>query len=261
LALTVRVLVTRPALSGARTAKKLEARGHEPLLMPLTTAVHDLEATRMALATSAGAIAATSAEAIRALQLLSTQTAAGDADGTLALYTGRPLFAVGKATAERAAKIGFSTVLHSNGDGMELADLIAGHQLLLGHHPLTYLAGFPRASGLEAGLSTHGIAFDTVECYRMQSVEPSETALQHFLFDDPVDAILFYSRHTAENFFKLGFVSRYMDRLKNTRLLCLSATIATIVPYALRSQVEIASVPEEDSLLDLLDTEASANLI
>jgi len=254
----MRVLVTRPALSGTRTAEKLAVRGHQPLLLPLATAVHDLDATRAALAASVGALAVTSAEAIRALQLLDSQPAA---DNSLVPHLGRPLFAVGKSTAESAVEIGFSVVLHSNGDGTELADLVAGEQLLLGKQPLTYLAGLPRASGFEARLSTHRIAFDTVECYRMQPVEPSETALQHSLGDSPADAILFYSRHTAESFFKLKFVSRHLNSLKNTRLLCLSATIATIVPYALRSQVEIASVPDEDSLLGLLDADASANLI
>ena len=248
----MRVLVTRPKASGERTAKKLEARGHQPVLLPLTKAVHDLQATSAGLAASTGALVVTSAEAIRAL---------GALGGSLSAHLGRPLFAVGKATAEKASAAGFSTVHHSSGDGAELADHIAGLRHLLGDRPLTYLAGSPRASGLEAGLLARGIAFDTVESYRMEPVDPSNVQLRQALLDRPVAAMLFYSRHSAERFFALGYVAENLDRLKNTRLLCLSATIATIVPYPLRSGIAVASVPEEERLLDLLDPDGNANLL
>lgn len=240
----MRILVTRPALSGERTAKKLQARRHEALLMPLTRAVHDMEVTQNALAISAGAIAVTSAEAIRALVMLGAERIP---------YLGRPVFAVGKATAEEAIQAGFTTVLHSDGDGAMLAELIAANHALLVQKPLTYLAGQPRASGLEKRLSASGIEFTVFECYRMDPIEPSKAALQRHLHDDPVDAILFYSRHNAELFFRLDAVKTHLALLKNIRLLCLSATIATIVPQSLASMVEIAAAPDEESLLQLLD--------
>ncbi len=248
----MRVLVTRPAASGERTAKKLEARGHQALLLPLTAAVHDLKATSAGLDASSGAIAVTSAEALRATQGLGP---------TLSQHLGRPLFAVGKATADKAVALGFTDVLHSNGDGAELADLVASEQALLRNGPLTYLAGSPRAAGFEARLSFHEIGFDCIECYRMEPVEPPETLLRSHFVDNPVDAVLFYSSHTARRFFALDNIARDLDLLKKTRLLCLSATIATIVPYPLSAAVEIAAVPEEDSLLGLLDGDASAKLI
>jgi uroporphyrinogen-III synthase len=247
----MRVLVTRPARSGARTAEKLEARGYEPALLPLTSAIHDIEATRAALVSSTGALAVTSSEAIHVLSSLGA---------ALDLHRGRLLFAVGKATADEAAESGFTRVRHSNGDGAELADFVAGQRVLLDDLPLTYLAGVPRASGFEAGLRMHDIPFAAIECYRMEPVEPSETDMLR-CFERPVDAILFYSRHTAERFFGLDVINRDMGRLENTRLLCLSETIATIVPYVLRSRVEIAPAPDEDSLLGLLDGDAGPILI
>ncbi|WFR94982.1 uroporphyrinogen-III synthase [Rhizobium tumorigenes] len=248
----MRVLVTRPAASGERTAKKLEARGHEALLLPLTAPVHDPTAASAALDNSTGAIAVTSAEALRALQAIGP---------ALSAHLGRPLFAVGRATADKAVAAGFNTVHHSQGDGVELADLVASQKFLLGDRPLTYLAGFPRASGFEKRLSLHGVPFDCIECYRMEQVEPPETLLQSLFSDIPVDAVLFYSSHTARRFFGLALVSRHLEQLKKTRLLCMSATIATIVPYPLRSAVEIAEIPEEDSMLGLLDPDPSAKLI
>jgi uroporphyrinogen-III synthase len=246
----MRVLVTRPALSGARTARKLEAHGHEALLLPLTKAVHDADTAQAALAATTGPIAITSAEAIRALQSLSA---------ALAPHLQRPLFAVGKATADEAAKSGFTTVFHTGSGGEELADLIATKHATLAGQPLTYLAGAPRAAGLEARLPHHGIAVNIVECYRMIPIDPSDTELQKILGDRP-EAILFYSAHSAERFFGLDFIGRHIDLLKNIRLLCLGATIATIIPYALQSQVEIAATAEEDSLLGLLGTSGGSIL-
>jgi len=240
----MRILVTRPALSGERTAKKLQARGHDALLMPLTEACHDVEATRNAVTASAGAVAVTSAEAVRTLQMLGAE---------LTPHLGRPVFAVGKATAEGAIDAGFTTVLHSDGDGARLGDLIAANRTLLGEQPLTYIAGQPRVAGLEKRLSASGVELTIFECYRMEPVEPPKAALQRHLHDHPVDAILFYSRHNAELFFRLDEVKTHLPRLKNIRLLCLSATIATIVPQSLASRVEIAAAPDEESLLQLLD--------
>jgi uroporphyrinogen-III synthase len=247
----MRVLVTRPASSGARTARKLEAHGHEALLLPLTEAVHDPDTAQAALAATRGPIAITSAEAIRALQPLGA---------ALAPHLQRSLFAVGKATADEAAKAGFATIFHTGSGGEELADLIAAEQSILADWPLTYLAGTPRAAGLEARLAHHGIAVNVFECYRMMPVDPSDAALQEVLGHPPADAILFYSSHSAERFFGLDFIGQRIDLLKNIRLLCLSATIATIVPYGLQSQMEIASTPEEDSLLGLLGNDAGSIL-
>lgn len=248
----MRVLVTRPALSGERTAEKLQARGQEALLVPLTEAVHELEATRSAVNTSTGAFAVTSGEAIRAVQGLGAE---------LAPHLGRPVFAVGNATAEEAIEAGFTTVLHSNGDGARLADLIAANRALLGEKPLTYLAGHPRAAGFETRLSALSIEFKVFESYRMDPIQPPEEVLHRHLRGDPVDAILFYSRHNAALFFGLDEVKAELPFLKNIRLLCLSATIATIVPQSLDSMVEIAATPDEDSLLQLLDARKGPILI
>ena len=248
----MRVLVTRPALSGERTAEKLQARGHEALLMPLTRAVHDVEVTRRAMHGSTGALAVTSAEAVRALNMLGTD---------LAPHLGRTLFAVGRATADEATEAGFVHVLHSDGDGARLADRVVAERSRLGHEPLTYLAGRPRAAGFEKRLAAAAVPFDVFESYAMHPVQPAEAELEGHLRISPADAVLFYSRHGAELFFHLDFVRTRSASLKNTRLLCLSATIATIVPQDLASNVEIAAVPEEEGLLQLLDVGESPILL
>ncbi|GES43488.1 uroporphyrinogen-III synthase [Rhizobium sp. ERR 922] len=239
----MRVVVTRPQHSGERTMRRLAQMGHEPLLLPLAEPVHDAEEARRALLATQGAVAVTSAEAIRALSLL---------DSDLAPHLGRRLFAVGKATAKEAADLGFSNIAISEGGGTELAAMISGHPSGLNDGPLLYLAGSPRAAGFEAGLAERHLPFLTIECYRMQNIVPDDNILRRLFADTRADAVLLYSQETAKRFFSLPFVRHNPGILAETRFLCLSETIASAVPEPMRSHVDIADMPNEDRLMALL---------
>lgn len=136
----MRVLVTRPAHSAERTVQRLREMGHEPLLLPLAEPVHDPDAALRVLLATEGAIAVTSAEAIRTIAELGND---------LRPHLDRPLLAVGEATAGEARRLGFRSVTASFGSGRELADRIARNA----PRTLLYLAGTPRAPGFEKRLA------------------------------------------------------------------------------------------------------------
>jgi uroporphyrinogen-III synthase len=242
----MRVVVTRPRHSGERTVRRLAQMGHEPLLLPLAEPIHHVEAAGQALASTKGAIAVTSAEALRTLALL---------ESDLTSHLGRPLFAVGKATAKEAAALGFMDIAISEGGGTELATLISSRKANLDDSPLLYLAGFPRAAGFEAGLTELQLPFLTVECYRMRDTTPDDAVLRRFFIDARADAVLLYSYQTAQRFFSLPFVRRHPEAFAATRFLCLSDAIAEAIPASMRFQSEIAGMPNEDQLLTLLSHE------
>jgi uroporphyrinogen-III synthase len=235
----MRVLVTRPLHSGERTAERLRAMGHEPLLLPLLHPVHDVSAALVGLARTAGVIAVTSGEAIRAI------AARKDA---LASHFQRPLFAVGEATAKEAKAAGFRSVVASSGSGADLADTIAS----LARDPVLYLAGFPRAETFEARGREIGLTIVVAECYRMERRPIDAAWLQTILAEQRPASILFYSRQTAESFFDLAGMRTHPDKIAGIRLLCLSAAVAAAVPAPLRENIAIAEMPEERSLLSLL---------
>ncbi|MBB3594465.1 uroporphyrinogen-III synthase [Rhizobium sp. BK529] len=235
----MRVLVTRPAHSGERTAQRLRALGHEPLLLPLSRPVHDTAAARQALETTGGAIAITSAEAVRALQSL------GQA---LTPHLSRSLFAVGEATADQARELGFHSVTASSGSGRELAELIAANNA----DGLLYLAGSPRAETFEMRLTELGRNFSITECYQMEPVTPDPGAVALLLTENAPEAVLFYSRQTAGNFFHIPQVESLLLQLPKIRLICLSNTVAEAVPPVLEGALEISPMPDEKSLLSLL---------
>ncbi|MBY3196968.1 uroporphyrinogen-III synthase [Rhizobium laguerreae] len=235
----MRVLVTRPAHSATRTAQRLRDMGHEPLLLPLRQPVHDSNAAADALAVTSGAIAVTSAEAIRVLSALGEK---------LPPHLARPLFAVGETTAEEARSLGFRSVASSQGNGGDLADLVATEK----PGTLLYLAGTPRAETFERRLRELGIHFSVAECYRMQPAVPDSAEIDAIFDNGYPDAILFYSRQTAEDFFRLPEPRAAPPKRNAIRLLCLSEAVAEAVPAALKKNVMISPMTNEESLLSLL---------
>ena len=233
----MRVLVTRPEPSATRTAERLQALGHEPLLLPLFAAVHDRDAIEQALAGDRpDALIVTSAEALRAL---------GPAGKLAAL----PLFAVGGRTAEAAHKAGFRAVETADGDGRALAALIADRFPADPKPTLLYLAGEPRAPQLEQELAELRFTVKVAVCYRMLPVEFAGNRVQSLLDQKP-EAVLLYSGEAARRFFALAG-----DRLRKgpvPRILCLSAAIAAAVPADFAGQVECADRPDENRLFALL---------
>ena len=242
----MRVLVLRPQVSAPGTAGRLAALGHSAVIVPLSAPVHDRDATLAALAGRHSAITITSGEAARVLQSL------GDALDRHLLTT---VFAVGEATGRAASEAGFRTVLAAErSDGDSLAELIVAHRRDHGvpADPLLYLAGFPRSSNFEDRLDAAGVAHDTVECYRMEPIWPADDELRPALVDDPVDAVLLYSRESTRRFFELPLVAEHLDRLERTIFLCISRNVATAVPERFSKSVVVSATPDEAGLLDLL---------
>lgn len=235
----MRVLVTRPAHSAEKTAQRLRDMGHEPLLLPLRRPQHDSAAAASALAATRGAIAVTSAEAMRVLSALGE---------TLGSHLDRPIFAVGETTAQAARRLGFRTVTASSGNGRDLADLVGAQSV----EDLLYLAGRPRAETFEGRLRELGIRFSVAECYRMLPVAPGPADIKAIFSGHRLDAVLFYSRQTAEDFFQLAELRSALSEQGGIRLLCLSEAVAQAIPASLKETVAISSMPDEISLLSLL---------
>ncbi|MBB3135282.1 uroporphyrinogen-III synthase [Rhizobium pisi] len=235
----MRVLVTRPAHSATRTAQRLREMGHEPVLLPLRQPLHDSAGAATALAATNGPIAMTSAEAVRVVSALGE---------TLRPHLGRPLFAVGEATAKEAQSLGFQSVATSSGNGRDLADLVAAQRA----DGLLYLAGTPRAETFEGRLRELGIRFSIAECYRMQPVAPSPAEIEAIFAGVPPQAVLFYSRQTADDFFDVAELRSALSEESGIRLLCLSEAVAEAIPAALKKKAAIAPMPDEKSLLSLL---------
>lgn len=241
----MRVLVTRPEPAASRTAAELRRRGHEPLLLPLAAAEHDLDGLAAALTRPHAAIAVTSAEAIRALHALS--------DLPPEIFD-MACFAVGESTASAAWNLGFRSVVAGDNDGTTLARMIVDQMgpAFSPDRPLLYLAGSPRAAGFEAELAGLNVPVEICECYRMRPLAPSPSETTQVLGTAPVDVILLYSSESARRLFDLPLSKSGQAVLSGARILCLSEKIAAVVPEQFRSRTQVAPAPTEASLLSLL---------
>jgi uroporphyrinogen-III synthase len=232
------ILVTRPLPEGERTAAALRARGHQALvasLMRVETIVADL-------AGDWSAVIITSANAVRAI--------AGRSE--TAKYFRLPLFVVGRRSAEAAREAGFINVNSADGDGDNLAELVAagckGAAL-----PLLYLAGEDRAVDLEGELHQLGISVKTVVVYRGVTV-PFPSSLAEALRAGAIDAVLHFSRRSAESYLAGARAAGLAARALSLRHLCLSAQVAEPLVAAGAAAVRVAKRPDEAAMLDLVES-------
>ena len=226
----MRVVVTRPQADGERTAAALEALGHEVLVAPLMR----IDPVAANLAGTWSAIVITSANAL--------QAAPDTADKTL------PVFAVGDRSAEAARQAGFAKVSSANGDIKDLIRLVAA-RTVGARAPLLYLAGEERAGDLVAQLAACGIDAEMKIVYRAV-VEAFPPVLAAALESGDVDAVLHFSRRSAELFVEGARASGVAGPAEDVRHLCLSSQVAE--PLIGASRIAVAARPEEAALIALL---------
>ncbi|HZP71351.1 MAG TPA: uroporphyrinogen-III synthase [Pseudolabrys sp.] len=230
----MRVVVTRPHADSERTAAALERLGHEALVAPLMR----IEPVDADLAGRWSSIAITSANAPAAI--------AGHAGGVA--LTRLPVFAVGARSAEAAKHAGFADVSSANGDVNDLVRLIAA-RCAGAKTPLLYLAGEDRAADLVAELSARGVVAEMRVVYRAVPV-PFPTVLAAALEAGDVDAVLHFSRRSAELFVSGARAAGVAGPALDVRHLCLSAQVAEALAGA--GRVAIAARPDEAALINLL---------
>lgn len=238
----MRVLVTRPQPGCARTVRRLTDLGFEPVPLPVTEAVHHTEALRAAIDRSWAAIALTSANAARAVAA---------SPGAIAAWRKLPVFAVGPRTADAAGEAGFSAVISADGDGGDLATLIARQEAMV-PDPVLYCAGRPRAADFERQMAAAHVRFETVEVYEMRACALAPAMVRETLLAAPFGASLFYSRATVDVFLALAERIGVARQLRLGRILCLSEQVRAGLPAELRAGALAVDAPSEDRLLEML---------
>jgi uroporphyrinogen-III synthase len=232
----MRVVVTRPQADADRTASALRGRGHEVLVAPLMR----VEPITADISGQWGAIVITSANAPVVL--------AGNP--ARAVLIKLPLFAVGHRSADAARVAGFADVTSAGGDVRDLVQLIVERHADA-KAPLLYLAGEDRATDLIGELSVHGIAAEMRVVYRAVTASfPDE--LIEALKAGEIDAVLHFSRRSAENYLSGANRAGIPGEALKPRHICLSEPIAAPLVAAGATAIAIARHPQEADLIELL---------
>jgi uroporphyrinogen-III synthase len=229
----MRVLVTRAKDDAERTARRLAARGHEAVVAPVITiaptgAAPPQEPWDALILTSAHAVPMLAGLAVRA----------------------RPAFAVGARTAAAARAALLPDVRQASGDALGLARLIKAAM----PPPATLLHATAHERKAEPGASLTAAGFRVVawECYAARPAPrlPGDVAAalraRHF------DAVLHFSRRSAELFIGLAEREGLVPTLRTLAHLCLSTDVAAPLA-AVGAETVVAPEPNETSLVALLD--------
>lgn len=230
-----RVLVTRPEPDAARTAKKLEVAGYQPLCLPVSETV----ATGLILPdVGYDAVAVTSANALRHAERAQLQP-----------LLHLPLYAVGEKTASEARKAGFSNIYAGDGWGLHLGQYVANH--FAAGREILYLTGKIRRPDFEAQLAAAGIRLHIAETYDTRTVVYSDAQLNEAIKHGTADVILLYSAVAARQLVALDRQMKGAFLGEAKYIFCLSQRIAAELPVC-EAQIHISATPDEDALLHAL---------
>ena len=233
----MRLVVTRPQADSERTAAVLRARGHDVLVAPLLR----VEPVAVDISGGWGGVIITSANAPGAI--------AGN-PACKALFK-LPLFAVGQRSADAARQAGFTDVTSAGGDVRDLVRTLSAHRPDA-KAPLLYLAGEDRAADLVGELSARGIAAEMRVVYRAATA-PFPPELTVALEAGDVDAVLHFSKRSADNYIAGARQAGIIEQALAVRHYCLARPIAEPLSGAGAGNIAVAKRPDEAALIALLE--------
>lgn len=211
------VLLTRPAGTNEEMAGDLERQGIEVFLSPLLK-IERLPCQIGSAETYRGIIV-TSANAVRVLQMEPAVC-----EGLKHL----PVYAVGAQTQYALFQAGFREIHTGAGDGHALVDYIVQNEAL-SEKPFLYLRAQHAAVPVETLLSQKGILTHPVRIYTTRKMEALDAAAENALRTGALDAVLLYSKRTAETFIELLNEKGLLERLRPVDILCISKSVQAYI--------------------------------
>jgi uroporphyrinogen-III synthase len=240
----MRVLVTRPAEDAAVTADAVRARGHEPVIAPLSVICHETPAPPPEMP---AATIFTSRNAVRALS---------GVDWARDLHA-LPAYCVGAATAHAAREAGFTHVIGGGGTGALLAEHIAyAHKA--GSGALLYFTGDHLAFDMQSALEACNLSVWRRVVYRSALVPALPADVVEQLHDGSLDAVMLMSPRTAGHFAQLAQEAGVARAAARLTCFCLSEPVAHALSPLSAADIRVAAKPTHEALIDMLGPSSAA---
>lgn len=172
----------------------------------------------------------------------------------LARYTGSrttPVLAVGAATAERLAYLGFKTVESAEGDASDLAAL-ARSRLHPASGPLLFLSAEIVAGDIEGALSADGFDLRRIIAYRSVPERLLARDVEVQMRAGEIQGVLFFSPRAARTFISIVEQAGLASFCDEMTAYCISDAVADAVNTMPWAAVRIAAKPNKGDLLALL---------
>lgn len=234
------LLNTRPKEEADKLATELSQRGVASTVSPLLE-IELLPPDAQALAGAQGLIA-TSRNGLKALALSAAHHQA------LAL----PLFAVGPGTAELARSLRISNIVTGPGAARDLVPVVLAHARP-GAGRLVQLGGDKLAFDLKGALTSSGVHLDVLTVYRSRPAPAFTPEALFGLRQGAIDTVLLTSPLAARAFVALANEAGLRQTCQRLVYVCLSQQIATMLAPPDPSTVHVASAPNTEATLDVID--------
>lgn len=228
------VLITRPEPMASETASRVAALGFTPVIAPM------LEIRPVAFTLpppkTIQAVLVTSAVAI---------------DPIPHAYHGKPLLAVGDATADAARQAGFTTV-HSAGADAQTMAVEAAKLFTPEKGPLLLAARDGLGEPLELDLADRGFRVLRHAVYAIAAPTALPVVAGTVLQGDDLRAALFFSADTARAFVRLVDAAGLNERVAQADAVAIGKPAAVALERLPWRSVKIAAHPTQDEMLTLL---------
>jgi uroporphyrinogen-III synthase len=165
---------------------------------------------------------------------------------------GRPIFAVGEATARAARAAGRPDVRVAVGDAARLAQLIID-ECRPEAGALLHLAGSEVRPGLAEALGAAGFELRRLTVYRALAAGELPPPVIDAIRSRTVDFVLLFSPRSAAIFVELIARHDLADSLGRTEAICLSAAVAAPCARLRWARLRIAAQPQIEMLLRQLE--------
>ncbi|WP_339855160.1 uroporphyrinogen-III synthase [uncultured Nisaea sp.] len=172
----------------------------------------------------------------------------------LARYTedrAAPVLAVGAATAERLADLGFGTVESADGDAADLAAL-ARSRLDPAAGPVLFLSAEIVAGDIEGALTGDGFDLRRIIAYRGVPERILARDVETQMRAGEIQGVLFFSPRSGRTFVSLVEQAGLASFCDEMTAYCLSDAVADAVSTMPWAAVRIAAKPKKGDLLALL---------
>ncbi len=238
----MRVLVTRPEPGATRTVEALTARGIAAEAIALTE-IQPVEFSTPGFDCDA--------------LIITSQNAILHGAALLESAAAKPVFAVGRRTAEMLAGQGFAGIKWAKTAG-ELLPILTSSP----HKRLLYICGQNRRPQLEAGLASAHRQCMAVEVYKSVESRHNAAKLAHFFANHKESVVLLHAPSAASTFVAaLSGLTRANTRpitmadtiLQTTQFLCMSDVIAAALPLHWQHKVTIANCPDNTEMFNQLE--------
>lgn len=234
--MSARILITRPRGEAEKFAKEIEKEGFSALIAPMLEVVE----TPFALPDMGPyqGIILTSMHAARAVSVTKMQR-------------DLPVFVVGAATEEILKNQNFTDVSSAGANAAALARLIAV-TVADRTKPLLYIRGADISFPMRETLAAEGFQVDELIVYSAEKKEDFSEEVKAAMRQGAIDAVVFFSRRTAENFMALAQKNGLLPALARIKSLSISPAVLECVRNYTWAGTYSAARPDGAGMVNLI---------